>query len=73
MRNATDKLRDRVYQMSSNRGRSSHKLRYIEASAPAADACRLCVGSIADMPVATANVRSTAVQENDEFPQHGDP
>lgn len=40
------KQRDRVYQVSSNRKKSSHKLRYVEASAPAQKDCRLCVGSL---------------------------
>lgn len=38
--------RDRVYQVSSNREKSSHKLRYVEASLPDQDDCRLCVGSL---------------------------
>jgi len=37
--------RNRVYQVSSNREKSSHKLRYVEASAPEDD-CRLCIGSL---------------------------
>ncbi|MTJ01266.1 N-acetyltransferase [Idiomarina piscisalsi] len=48
--------RDRVYQVSSNRERASHKLRYVEGSAPASGECRLCAGSLAqagknDVPV----------------------
>lgn len=42
-----NKKRERVYQVSSNREKSSHKLRYIEASAPYEDDCRLCIGSLA--------------------------
>lgn len=42
-----NKKRERVYQVSSNREKSSHKLRYVEASAPQDDDCRLCVGSLA--------------------------
>ncbi|RUO72955.1 GNAT family N-acetyltransferase [Idiomarina ramblicola] len=38
--------RERVYQVSSNRERASHKLRYVEASAPIERDCRLCVGSL---------------------------
>ncbi|RXS44389.1 N-acetyltransferase [Idiomarina sp. 29L] len=38
--------RDRVYQVSSNRESASHKLRYVEGSAPDTDECRLCVGSL---------------------------
>lgn len=48
--------RDRVYQVSSNRESASHKLRYVEGSAPASGECRLCVGSLtqadkSDVPV----------------------
>ncbi|MCK7458627.1 GNAT family N-acetyltransferase [Idiomarina aminovorans] len=39
--------RNRVYQVSSNREKPSHKLRYVEASQPAEQDCRLCVGSLA--------------------------
>jgi len=38
--------RDRVYQVSSNRESASHKLRYVEGSAPASGECRLCVGYV---------------------------
>jgi ribosomal protein S18 acetylase RimI-like enzyme len=38
--------RERIYQVSSNRERASHKLRYVEASAPIEEDCRLCVGSL---------------------------
>lgn len=41
------KQRSRIYQVSSNREKSSHKLRYVEASAPDDEDCRLCVGSLA--------------------------
>jgi len=41
-----DKQRERVYQVSSNREKSSHKLRYVEASAPDVEDCRLCTGSL---------------------------
>jgi ribosomal protein S18 acetylase RimI-like enzyme len=38
--------RERIYQVSTNRERASHKLRYVEASAPVEKDCRLCVGSL---------------------------
>ncbi|MGM7317580.1 GNAT family N-acetyltransferase [Idiomarina sp. ST10R2A5] len=38
--------RERIYQVSTNRERASHKLRYVEASAPIEEDCRLCVGSL---------------------------
>lgn len=40
--------RDRVFQVSSNRGGGRHRVRYVEGSAPEAGECRLCVGSLAD-------------------------
>jgi|GEM_PF-3582898 len=40
----TPPKRDRVYQVAANRGRSRHKVRYVEASAPEEGACKLCVG-----------------------------
>lgn len=42
--------RDRVFQVSSNRGLGRHRVRYVEGSAPASGECRLCVGSLADHP-----------------------
>ncbi|MDV6315153.1 GNAT family N-acetyltransferase [Idiomarina sp. HP20-50] len=41
-----EKQRDRIFQVSSNRENPSHKLRYIEASAPDESDCRLCIGSL---------------------------
>lgn len=64
-KNRSEESRDTVFQISSNRGHSRHKLRYVEASAPAAGDCRLCVGSIANP--------SEAKSENaDEYPRRGD-
>ncbi|KGD63899.1 acetyltransferase [Alcanivorax nanhaiticus] len=42
--------RDRVFQVSSNRGRGRHRVRYVEGSASEPGECRLCVGSLADQP-----------------------
>ncbi|MCJ8316175.1 N-acetyltransferase [Idiomarina sp.] len=55
--------RDRVYQVSSNRESASHKLRYVEGSAPASGECRLCIGSLAqagknDVPVTVQSAAS---------------
>lgn len=72
MNNKNGKPRDRAYQVSSNRGRSSHKLRYVEATAPSTDDCRLCVGSIADVSAASTNDRSATAQGNGEFSRHED-
>ncbi|KXS36275.1 MAG: acetyltransferase [Idiomarina sp. T82-3] len=46
--------RDRVYQVSANRESASHKLRYIERSAPEQGDCRLC----ASIPSAKSPVAS---------------
>ena len=40
--------RDRVFQVSTNRGKASHRVRYVESSAPAEGECRLCVGNLSD-------------------------
>lgn len=41
--------RERVFQVSSNRGSARHKMRYVEASAPTqAGECRMCVGNLVD-------------------------
>lgn len=51
----TDK-RQRVYQISANRGRASHKLRYVESSSAETGDCRLCVGALSPEDVPTDNV-----------------
>ncbi|PHR65910.1 hypothetical protein LG272_06945 [Pseudidiomarina marina] len=38
--------RERVFQISANRGRSRHKLRYVESSVSDTGDCRLCVGAL---------------------------
>lgn len=38
--------RERVFQISANRGRSRHKLRYVESSLNDTGDCRLCVGAL---------------------------
>ncbi|WP_404400075.1 hypothetical protein LG288_09835 [Idiomarina seosinensis] len=63
-----DNSRERVYQVSSNRGSSKHKLRYVEASLPADRDCRLCVGSLADI---TEQPKDTE-QDDDESSPHED-
>jgi len=42
--------RDRIFQVSSNRGGGRHRVRYVEGSVPETGECRLCVGSLADQP-----------------------
>ena len=64
--------RERIYQVSTNRGRASHKLRYVEASAPAEGDCRMCIGSIADRPSSQNNAPTTEVQDDDESPRRED-
>lgn len=38
--------RQQVYQISANRGRAKHKMRYVERSLEDTGDCRLCVGAI---------------------------
>lgn len=57
--------RDRVYQVSSNRESASHKLRYVEGSAPASGECRLCVGSLAQADKNDAPVTVQAATSED--------
>ena len=61
-----------IYQVSTNRGRASHKLRYVEASAPADGDCRMCIGSIADLPKKPASDTTAAAQADVESPPHED-
>ncbi|OZB06763.1 MAG: hypothetical protein B7X54_00960 [Idiomarina sp. 34-48-12] len=42
----TEHERERVFQISANRGRSRHKLRYVESSLSDTGDCRLCVGAL---------------------------
>lgn len=42
----TEQERERVFQISANRGRSRHKLRYVESSLSETGDCRLCVGTL---------------------------
>ncbi len=58
--------RQRVYQVSANREHASHKLRYVERSAPTTGECRLCVGVPSVDPQAE-------VQGADVSPQHEGP
>ena len=69
---SNDRDRDRIYQVSTNRGRSSHKLRYVEASAPADGDCRMCIGSIADLPKKPTRGSTTTAQDDDESPRRED-
>lgn len=70
--NTTDRDRAGIYQVSTNRGRASHKLRYVEASAPADGDCRMCVGSIADQPKRPTTDTTTTAQVDGESPPHED-
>ncbi|WP_113906230.1 hypothetical protein [Aliidiomarina celeris] len=38
--------RDAIYQVSTNRNSASHRVRYVESSAPIDGECRLCVGNL---------------------------
>ena len=70
--NSDNKARDRVYQVSSNRQRASHKLRYVEASAPADGDCRLCVGSVADKSATDDAMNKATAASDDESSQRED-
>jgi len=50
---STESGRNRVYQVSSNRSSASHKVRYVESSAPPEGDCRLCVGTLPARRVVT--------------------
>ena len=55
MAKSTDRERDRVFQVSTNRGSAQHKLRYVEASVAAEELqdCRMCrVALTPQQPVA---------------------
>lgn len=41
-----DRKRDAIYQVSTNRNSASHRVRYVESSAPTDGECRLCVGNL---------------------------
>lgn len=41
-----DEKRQQVYQISANRGRAKHKMRYAERSLEDTGDCRLCVGAM---------------------------
>ena len=41
-----DSQRQQVYQISANRGRARHKMRYVERSVDESGDCRLCVGTL---------------------------
>ena len=70
--NSDNKARDRVYQVSSNRQRASHKLRYVEASAPADGDCRLCVGSVADKSATDDAMKKATAASDGESSQRED-
>lgn len=70
--NSDNKARDRVYQVSSNRQRASHKLRYVEASAPADGDCRLCVGSVADKSATDDAMKKATATSDGESSQRED-
>lgn len=43
---ADNDTRQEVFQISANRGRARHKMRYVERSVDDTGDCRLCVGAI---------------------------
>lgn len=74
MAKSTDRERDRVFQVSTNRGSAQHKLRYVEASVAAEELqdCRMCRVAITPQPAApkqpdpeaTANTPTTGEDDN---------
>ncbi|WP_165831908.1 hypothetical protein [Aliidiomarina sp. B3213] len=54
------KQRETVFQVSTNRSRASHRVRYVESSAPPEGECRLCVGTLTEKPK-----KNEAEKEND--------
>lgn len=59
--------RDAIYQVSTNRNAASHRVRYVESSAPTDGECRLCVGNLTardETPSGqVANAEETATQQ----------
>lgn len=57
--------RERVFQISANRGRSRHKLRYVESSLSDTGDCRLCVGALSPDDDATETTETVDDKDKD--------
>ncbi|CAI8152273.1 hypothetical protein [Pseudidiomarina mangrovi] len=69
MAKSTDRERDRVFQVSSNRGSAQHKLRYVESSVGSEDLqdCRMCRTAIpAQSPTNARDDAKLLTREDDQ-------
>lgn len=70
MAKSTDRDRDRVFQVSTNRGSAQHKLRYVEASVAADELadCRMCRTALVAQPTAVtpSKVKSVDATEDEQ-------
>lgn len=70
MAKSTDRDRDRVFQVSTNRGSAQHKLRYVEASVAADELadCRMCRSALVAPPpvVAPSKVKAVDATEDEQ-------
>jgi hypothetical protein len=70
MAKSTDRERDRVFQVSTNRGSAQHKLRYVEASVAADELadCRMCRTALVAQPtvVTPSKVQSVDASEDEQ-------
>lgn len=57
--------RERVYQVTANRDNASHRVGYVEASAPIGGDCKLCVGSLHQAPSHPVNCVITPASADD--------
>jgi hypothetical protein len=70
MAKSTDRERDRVFQVSSNRGGAQHKLRYVEASVSTEELqdCRMCRVALTPQQGATSGHDDQAAASKDDQP-----
>ncbi len=63
---SNEPTRDRVYQVSTNRTSASHKVRYVESSAPPEGECRLCVGTLQERSLSATVDGEDAIKTADD-------
>ena len=68
MAKSTDRDRDRVFQVSTNRGSAQHKLRYVESSVAADELadCRMCRTALVAQPAVVVPSKVTAVHATED-------
>jgi hypothetical protein len=68
MAKSTDRERDRVFQVSTNRNSAQHKLRYVEASVAADELqdCRMCRVALVAQPAATETEQTPPAKDEDD-------